>query len=79
LNPWEKGVWYLTMGLTAAVLIRLYTTGLLRIYKLLFFYLATDLISSVVALFIPFHTALYARYYFTAQTLKIVIAAFMLM
>ena len=79
MNPWEKGVWYLTMGLTAAVLIRLYTTGLLRIYKLLFFYLATDLVSSVVALFIPFHTALYARYYFTAQTLKIVIAAFMLM
>jgi hypothetical protein len=79
LNPWEKGIWYFTIGLTAAVLFKLWFTGLVKIYRLLFLYLATDCISSVAGLFIPFRSAAYGYYYFSAQTVKIVIAAFMLM
>jgi hypothetical protein len=78
LNPWEKGIWCLTIGLTAAVLVKLYSTGLIKIYKLLFCYLALDLASSVIGLFISYHSAAYAYFYFSAQTLKIVLAAFML-
>jgi hypothetical protein len=78
LNPWEKGVWCLTIGLTAAVLVKLYSCGLVRVYTLLFSYLTVDFLSSTIALFIDYHSAAYGYYYFSAQTLKIVIAAFML-
>jgi hypothetical protein len=78
VNPWEKGVWCLTIVLTAAVLFQLYRNGLVRIYKLLFGYLALDFLSSIAGLFISFHSIAYAYYYFSAQTLKIVVSAFML-
>jgi hypothetical protein len=78
LNPWEKGIWCLTIGLTAAVLVRLWSSGLAKVYKLLFFYLASDFLSSLIALFITYRSAAYGYYYFSAQALKIVVAAFML-
>jgi len=78
LNPWERGVWCLTIVLTSAVLVKLWTTGLVRIYKLLFCYLAFDFLSSVVGLFIPYLSKAYGNYYFSTQTLRIIIAAFML-
>jgi hypothetical protein len=79
LNPWEKGVWFLSTGLTAAVVVKLWLSGLARIYQLLFVYLAYDFLSSLAGIFIPQRTVYYGYYYFTAQTLKILIAAFMLM
>jgi hypothetical protein len=78
LNPWEKGVWCLTIALTAAVLVKLYLSGLIGIYKLLFGYLALDFTSSIAGLFISFHSKAYALYYFSVQTVKITVAAFML-
>ena len=78
MNPWEKGVWCVTILLTAAVLVKLWSSALIKIYKLLFFYLASDFLSSVVGLFIPFHSKAYADYYFSTQTVRIIIAAFML-
>jgi hypothetical protein len=78
LNPLEKAIWYLTIGLTAAVLVKLWTAGLWKVYKLFFCYLTCDLLSSLGAANIPFNTLLYANFYFTAQTLKIVIASFLL-
>ena len=78
MNPWEKGVWCLTVGLAAAVLARLWWTGLARIYKLLFCYLAVDCLSSIGGIAIHSRSAFYAYFYFGAQTLKIAIAAFML-
>jgi hypothetical protein len=78
LNPWEKGIWFLTIALTAAVLIKLWASGLIGIYRLLFSYLAFDFLSSVAGLLIPYRTKYYAHYYFSSQTVKIMIAAFML-
>ena len=78
MNPWEKGVWCLTIGLTAAVLVKLYFCGLVKIYTLLFSYLTVDFLSSTIALFIDYHSAAYGYYYFSGQTVKITIAAFML-
>ena len=66
------------MALTAAVLVKLYLTGLIGIYKLLFAYLALDFCSSIAGLFIPYRSTAYGNYYFSAQTLKILLAAFML-
>lgn len=78
MNPWEKGLWFLTTGLTAAVLVKLWLTGLIKVYKLFFAYLLVDFVSSVGAMMIPFHSKMYGSFYFTAQTLKIIVGAFVL-
>lgn len=78
MNPWEKGIWCLTTGLTAAVLVKLWSSGLLKLYKLFFAYLAVDFLSSIGGMAIPFHSSTYAYFYVAAQTVKIAIAAFML-
>jgi hypothetical protein len=78
LNPWEKGVLCLTTGLSAAVLVKLWATGLVRIYRLFFCYLTADILSSIGALLIPYDTKRYGDFYFSSQTVKIVIAAFVL-
>jgi hypothetical protein len=78
LNPWVKDVLYFTTVLTAAVLVRLCWSGLVRTYKLLFCFLAADLISSIGALTIRYDTKRYGDFYFSSQTLKIVISAFVL-
>jgi hypothetical protein len=75
---WEKGLWYLTMVLTAAVLGKLWATGLLKIYKLLFCYLAIDLLSSIAASAFSYDTYWYGIFYFTCQTLKVILAGFVL-
>ncbi len=65
--------------LTAVVLVKLCVTGLVKIYKLLFCYLAVDFLTTIVGLLIPHNTTAYGNYYFAAQTVKIVVAAFVLM
>jgi hypothetical protein len=75
VNPWEKGIWYFTTALTAAVLVKLWSIALIRVYKLFFLYLATDFLSSVAGVWIPYGTTTSAYYYFFTQTLEIVIAA----
>jgi len=57
------------------VLVKLWSTGLMRVYKLLFCYVAFDALSSVALVYIPYHTYLYGIYYFSAQGVKIIIAA----
>jgi hypothetical protein len=76
LNPWEKGILYLTLSLTAAVLVKLWYIGLIKIYKLLFCYLASDFLFTIVGLSLRFGTKEYADFYFFSQTVKIAIAAF---
>ena len=78
MNPWEKGILCFTAGLTAAVLVKLCWTGLVKTYKLFFCYLAADFLSSIGALTIPYDTKMYGNFYFASQTLKIVLSAFVL-
>jgi hypothetical protein len=78
LNPWEKGILCVTAVLTAAVLVRLWSSGLVGIYKLLFLYLASDLLSSVAALSLRYDTNWYGYTYVVVQTLKFAVAAFVL-
>jgi hypothetical protein len=76
LNPWVKGILYFTTGLTGILLLRLCWSGLVWTYKLLFCYLAADLVSSIGALTIRYDTKRYGDVYFSSQTLKIVVSAF---
>lgn len=78
MSPWEKVVWWITMGLTVAVLVSLWMNSLVRLYKLFFCYLAADLIFSIAAANTPYHTKAYAYVYFSSQIVKGGIAAFML-
>ena len=75
LTSWEKISWCLTIGLTAAVLARLWLNGLIRAYRLLFLYLSADFLSSVGGLAIGYNTKYYPYFYFSAQTVKVVLAA----
>ena len=75
MNLWEKGVWYLVIALTAAVLVKLSVSGLFRIYKLLFSYLALSFFSSLAALTIPYNTKAYGNFYFSTETIRILLAA----
>lgn len=79
MNPWEKGVLCLTIGLNAAVLVKLCVTGLIKIYRLLFCYLVLDFFVTIVGSLIPHNTTAYGYYYFAVQTLKIGVAALVLM
>jgi hypothetical protein len=78
LHPWERGLFGLTIALTAAVLLKLGFSGLVRVYRLLFCFLAADCIINTTGLTIRYDTAWYGYFYFASQTLKIVIAAFVL-
>jgi hypothetical protein len=78
VNPWEKGISCLTIALIAAILVKLWYTHLIKAYTLLFCYLAFDCVWSVAALLIPYRTKYYAHFYFSGQTISIVIAALML-
>jgi hypothetical protein len=79
MPPWEKAALWLTIGLTAAVLVKLGVTGLIKIYRLLFCYLLLDFVTSIASFSIPHNTNAYGYYYFVAQTLKFGVAAFVLM
>ncbi len=76
MNPWERGLLYLTTALTVAVLAKLWRSGLIKIYRLLFAFLAVDFLSSVIGLSVPYDTTWYGYLYFSMQTLKIAVAAF---
>lgn len=78
MNPWENAIWWITIALTPAVVIKLWASSLFRVYRLLSLYLLSDFLFSVAAKAIPFRSKLYADFYFSAQTTKIVIASFML-
>ncbi len=77
MNFVEKGILYATIGLSVLLLMKLATTGLVKIYRLLFFYLACDLVGTCSLLFIKYHSNFYAIFYMAYQTAKLVVAAFM--
>lgn len=75
MKIWENGIWYLVIGLTAGVVVKLLASGLLKIYKLLFSYLLLSLVSSLAALAIPNNTEAYGDLYFASETARIVLAS----
>lgn len=75
MNLWEKGIWYLVIVLTAAVVVKLSVSGLFKIYKLLYSYLLLSLLSSLAALTIPYNTKAYGQFYFSTETARVIIAA----
>lgn len=78
MNPWEKGLLYLTTALTVSLLAKLWRSGLVKIYRRLFSFLAVDFLSSVIGLSVPYNTTWYGYLYVAMQTLKIAVAAFVL-
>jgi hypothetical protein len=74
LNPWEKALLSVTTVLTIAVLLKLWSSGLAKIYRLLFCFLVSDFLASVVALSVRYDTNWYGYLYVFLQTLKIGVA-----
>jgi hypothetical protein len=78
LNSWQHAVLYLYLVLTMALLWKLHATGLATTYKRLFVYLAFDGLFTLVGFAFTQNQKGYGLFYFGGQTIKIVIAAFVL-
>jgi hypothetical protein len=75
----EQTVWYLDMAAAAALIARLWLSGLSRIYRRLFLYLGIDLAHSLLSLLFQSSRNVYAVIYFVFETSKIVVAVFLLL
>jgi hypothetical protein len=78
VNPWEKGIVCVAGALAAAVVAKLWWSGLVAAYKMLFCYLTADFISSIAAVTVRYDTNTFGYVYFASQTVKIILAAFVL-
>jgi hypothetical protein len=75
----EQALWYLDVAATAGVSVALWVNGLSRVYRRLFLYLNVDLITSVLGILFQSHRNVYALIYFASQTLKFVVAVFVVL
>src|SRR5258708_27479322 len=75
----EQAFWYRGMAATAALIVSLWLNGLFRVYRRLFLYVSIDLSESILALLLKSNPNVYARIYFTFETLKMVVAVFLVM
>jgi hypothetical protein len=75
----EQTIWYLDVAAEAALIVCLWSNGLFRIYRLLFLYVSIDLGHSLLSLLFQSSRNVYARIYFTFETLKIIVAVFLVL
>jgi len=79
-----SGLWlywptYVDLVVELALVARLLQNGLYRVYRFFFAYLATDAIGTLLGTLFQTHLHLYGNIYFTVQSLKIVLAAFLVL
>jgi hypothetical protein len=79
LPPVELAIWYLNIAATAALTIRLWTSGLAQVYRWLFLYFVAGTLEQCVILFVPKNTTLYGWIYIVGQGLKIVLVIFVVL
>lgn len=75
----EQIIWYLDMASAAALIVCLWLNGLFRIYQRLFLYVSIDLAQSLLSLLFQPSRNVYAGVYFAFETLKIVVAVFLVL
>lgn len=78
MSQWGQVVTYVNLGLSLAVLGMLWGARLMARYKLLVGYLLADFMLTAKGLTLAGNRNIYAQFYFGAQSVKIVIAAFVL-
>jgi hypothetical protein len=76
---WLTAIWYLNLAATVALALNLVRTGLVRVYRFFFVYLAADAAQSVAGLLLRTHKKAYAWNYFISQPLKVVLAVFVIL
>jgi hypothetical protein len=79
LDAYRSAMMYLTMAGATAVLASLAWGGLWRSYRWLFCYLLTDTVQTLAALFFQRNRNLYAEIYLAGNTLKLVLAVFVVL
>jgi hypothetical protein len=70
---------FVQMGAVATLLLRLYWSGLARLYKSFFVYMAIQLAESVVVTAVMFRPRLYGMAYFAGQSAKLVVSVFVVL
>jgi hypothetical protein len=76
---WLSAIWYLNFAGTLALISSLARSGLYRIYPCLFVYLATDAAQTTILLFLRLRSNAYGWTYVFGQTVKIVLAVFVIL
>jgi hypothetical protein len=79
LPPFESGIWYLYIAATVALLIRLWTSRLVHIYRWLFLYLVAGTLQQTVLLFVQKTTNPFGWIYIAGQGLKIALVFFVVL
>jgi hypothetical protein len=78
-SPLQLGVFYLQTGATAALILRLGLSGLSKIYKSFFAYLAIQLAEFVALVLVSFHARFYGFTYFAGQGVRVVLSVFVVL
>src|SRR5580704_15818695 len=76
---WLDWIPYLDLAVEIALIINLIRNGLYRVYGYFFAYLAADSIETVVGILFQTHRRLYGEIYFTGQSVKMLLAVFVLL
>ncbi len=76
---WLSAMWYLNLAATLALALNLIRTGLFRVYRFLFVYLAADAAQTVDLMLLRNHRRAYAWNYVFSQPFKVVLAVFVVL
>jgi hypothetical protein len=76
---WLSAVWYLNLAATVALALNLARTGLHRVYRFLFVYLAMDAAQTVDLMPLRTHRKAYAWNYVFTQPVKVLLAIFVIL
>jgi hypothetical protein len=76
---WLDWIPYLDLAVEIALIINLIRNGLYRVYGYFFAYLAADSLETVVGILFQTRRRLYAEIYFTGQSVKMLLAVFVLL
>jgi hypothetical protein len=76
---WLSAVWYLNLAATVALALNLLRTGLYRVYRFFFVYLAVDAVQTVDLMLLRSHRKAYAWNYVFTQPVKVLLAIFVIL
>jgi|HubBroStandDraft_6_1064221.scaffolds.fasta_scaffold43188_4 hypothetical protein len=76
---WLNALWNLNLAATVALALNLVRTGLVRVYRFLFVYLAADIAQTVSLMLLKNHRKYYAWTYVHTQPIKVILAIFVIL
>src|SRR5580692_5403295 len=76
---WVNALWNLNLAATVALALNLVRTGLVRVYRFFFVYLAADIAQTVSLMLLKSHRKYYAWTYVHTQPIRVILAVFVIL